>query len=189
MITTWYRGWLPDAYRLPWPGGFPHLSLPSWCGRGSSQRSGFKKTVADQNLVLVSSNVIWGTRPGCAEIIWSIEVMASGLVSKGFIIDLPKCLPLNLDGLLWDLPNSQVTQGGGFTTLLILLVIITLLDNTRMYFKYKWFILGCQTRSSLSPCCKSSSLEHSLAMYSFVILDTTTCLYNSYKLGGGVWMG
>ena len=40
-----------------------------------------------------------------------------GLVSDGFIIDPPACLPLFLHGLLWEFPNKQATQGGCFLIL------------------------------------------------------------------------
>ena len=45
--------------------------------------------------------------------IWSIEVMAPGLVSEGLLIDLPECLTLVLHGLLWYFPNNQAAQGEG----------------------------------------------------------------------------
>ena len=51
-------------------------------------------------------------RPGWEETIWSIKFMALGLVSEGFLIDPPECLPLSLHGLLWEFSNSQATQGG-----------------------------------------------------------------------------
>ena len=51
--------------------------------------------------------------PDWEETFWSIEVMAPGLVSEGFLIDPLECFPLVLYGLLWDFPNMQATQGGG----------------------------------------------------------------------------
>ena len=50
---------------------------------------------------------------GWEEKIWSIEVMVPGLVSKGFLVDLPDCLHLGPHGILCDFPNKQATQGGG----------------------------------------------------------------------------
>ena len=75
--------------------------------------------------------------------------MDPGLVSEGFLIDTLECLPLVLHGLLWYFPNNQATKGGGVMILLIFLGIITLLDSTTMDLKEQWFILWCQTRSSL----------------------------------------
>ena len=52
--------------------------------------------------------------PDWVDTIWSIEIMSLGLVFKGLLIKLPECLPLVLHGLLWDFPNNQATQGGGY---------------------------------------------------------------------------
>ena len=52
--------------------------------------------------------------PGWADTIWSIEVMAPGLVSKGFLIDPPESLPLVLHIHLWDFTNRQDTKWGIF---------------------------------------------------------------------------
>ena len=64
--------------------------------------------------------------------------MTPGLVSEGFLMDPPESFHLVFRGLLWDLPNSQATQGGvRGLTLLIFLVIIPLLDNMRINLKGK----------------------------------------------------
>ena len=69
--------------------------------------------------------------PGWEVTIWSIKVVDLGLEYEGFLIDPPEFLPLVLNGLLWDPPNSQATHGGSFLTLLSFLGIIPLLDNLR----------------------------------------------------------
>ena len=66
--------------------------------------------------------------------------MAPVLVSEGFLIGPPECLPLSLHGLLWELPNRQGTQGGGLT-LLILLVINPIWDILKRGLKEKCFSL------------------------------------------------
>ena len=53
------------------------------------------------------------------------------MVYEGFLIEHPECLTLVLHGLLWDLKNSQATQGGSFITLLVFLGIIILLYSLR----------------------------------------------------------
>ena len=52
--------------------------------------------MAAQNIVWVRAPATWGMRPGWAEIIWLIYVMALGLVFEGFLIDTIECLPLVL---------------------------------------------------------------------------------------------
>ena len=81
---------------------------------------------------VAAHNIAWGRTPfngrmipGWADTIWSIEVMAMGQVSKGFLIDPPECLPLVLHGLLWYFPNKQVTGGGSGG-----LILLSFIDNT-----------------------------------------------------------
>ena len=100
----------------------------------------------------------------------------------------PERLPLVLHGLLWEFPNRKATQGGSFITLLILLCIIPLLYNLRRDLKDQWFVLWCQTRISLLSHPKSSSIDHGLAMSSFVISDPTTSLSNPSNFVGS-WDG
>ena len=102
--------------------------------------------------------------------------MAPGMVSEGFLVDSPECLPLILHGLLWYFPNNQATQWGVFMTLVIFMGIITLLDNLSRYLKLRWFSLWQQTRSYLLSHNKRSSVDHSLAMSYLVISDPTTYL-------------
>ena len=66
-----------------------------------------------QKFSWVSDPVNLGIIPGWAEIICSIEVTAMGIVSEGFLIHPPECLPLVLHGILWDLTNRQATKRGG----------------------------------------------------------------------------
>ena len=66
---------------------------------------------------------------GWADTIWSIEVMAPGLVSKGLLIDPLECFPLVLHGLLWGFPNMQATQRVGDLILLIFLGTYPLLNS------------------------------------------------------------
>ena len=61
--------------------------------------------------------------------------MAPGLVSEGFLIELPEILPLLLHGLLSGFPKRQATQGGSFMVFLIFLGAIPLLDSLRRDFK------------------------------------------------------
>ena len=82
-----------------------------------------------------------GMIPGWEDIIWSIEAMAPGMISEGFLIDPLECLPLVLHGLLWDFPNIQATQVGSFLILLIFLGIIPLLDILMRDLKDQWFSL------------------------------------------------
>ena len=110
--------------------------------------------------------------------------MEPGLVSKGFLIDPSKCLPLVLHGLLWEFPNKQVTQGGIFLILMIFLVITPLLDSLTRDFKEQWFSMWCQTRSFLSSRAKRSSVDHRLDMSSLLILDPITYFTTSFKLVG-----
>ena len=70
--------------------------------------------MADQNLAWVRAPVTWGMIPGWSDTDWSTEVMAPGLLSKGFLIDPIECLPLVLYDLLWDFVNMQATQGVSF---------------------------------------------------------------------------
>ena len=104
--------------------------------------------------------------PGWTETIWSIEVMASGLVSEAFLVNLLECLPLVLHRLLWEFPNLQATQGGSFLISLSFHGIIPLLDSLMRYLKEKLFSLWFQTRISLSSRTRISSVEHSLDMSS-----------------------
>ena len=67
--------------------------------------------------------------PGWADTIWSIEVMALGLVSESSLIDTLECLPLVLHCLLWDFTNIKATSGVSFLILLRFLGIILLLDS------------------------------------------------------------
>ena len=71
--------------------------------------------MSSQNIAWVRSPMTWGTIPGWAETIWSIEFMAPSLVSKGFLIDMLDFLPLVLHGILWDFPNMQASKGGEFS--------------------------------------------------------------------------
>ena len=82
-------------------------------------------------MACVSAPEIWGMRPDCSDIIWSIKIMDLGLVSEEFLIDPPKFLPLVLHDLLWDFPNSQATKEGSFLKIMNLLGVITLLGNLR----------------------------------------------------------
>ena len=109
----WTRGWLTSARRLPWPGGFPHPRFPSW-GERSSSRSKAPK-IQWMPIILHGLDTQWpgGVSSGWVETLWSIEVMAPGLVSKGFLVDPPERLPLVFHGLLWEFSNRQATQGGG----------------------------------------------------------------------------
>ena len=127
-------------------------------------------------------------RPGWEYTIWSIAVIDPGLVSEGFLIDLPERLTLVLHGLLWDLPNSQETQGGSFLTFLSLLGIIPLLDNLRRYLKEQWFSLCCQTRIYLYSCPKMPLVDHILAMSYLMISYPTVSFTTSSKLVG-IWDG
>ena len=70
--------------------------------------------MASHNLVWISALVNWITRSGWTEIIWSIKVMAMGLVSEDLLIEPPGCLALVFHGILWDFPNRQETQGRNF---------------------------------------------------------------------------
>ena len=64
-------------------------------------------TVAAYNIKWGRSTVTWVMHPGWAETIWSIEVMAPGLVSNIFLIDTLECFHLVLHDLLWDLTNMK----------------------------------------------------------------------------------
>ena len=79
--------------------------------------------------------------PDWADTICSIEVMAPGLFSEGFLVDPFGCLPLVLHGLLWDFTNIQATQGGSFMIFLVLLVIIPLFGSIMRDSKEQWFIM------------------------------------------------
>ena len=148
--------------------------------------------MAEHNLVWVRTPVTWGMIPGLEDIICSIEVMYLGMVSKVFLIDPPERLPLVLHGLLWDLTNSQVSQGGIFLTMMSFLGIIPFLDNLMRYLKEQWFILWCQTKSSFLSRPKKSLVDHSLSMSFLFILDPTASLSTSSKLvgiGDGIFFG
>ena len=69
--------------------------------------------MAAQNLAWNRAPVYFGMITSWEETIWSIKFMAPVLVSEGFLIGPPECLPLSLHGLLWESPNRQGTQGGG----------------------------------------------------------------------------
>ena len=140
--------------------------------------------MSSQNITWVRYPVTWGIIPGWEDTIWSIKVMAPGLVSEGLIIGLPECFPLVLHGLLWDFPNRKITQGESFMTLLIFLVIITLLDNMRRDLKEQQLSLWRQIRTPLSPCPQRSSVYHILDMSSLVRSATTEFLSTSSKLVG-----
>ena len=79
-------------------------------------------------------------------------------------------------------------NGGGVLTFLIFMGIIPLLDNLRVYLKVQWFSLWFQTRISLFSCPKISSVDHSFAMSSLVILAPTKSLSTSSK-SVGIWHG
>ena len=111
-----------------------------------------------------------------------------GMVSKAFLIYPPGCLPLVLHGLVWYLPNSQATQGGGGMNLPSFLGIIPLLDNLRRGLKVQWFSMLCQTRVSLLYHPKGSLVYHILDMSSLVIFYTNIYLSTSSKLLGS-WDG
>ena len=53
-----------------------------------------------------------GVIPGWEYTIWTIEFMATGLVSEGFLVDLPGRFLLVLHGILWDFQNRQASQEG-----------------------------------------------------------------------------
>ena len=146
------------------------------------------KIVAAKNISWVIAPVTWGMIPGLTDIIWSIKVMAPGLVSEGFLMDPPECFTLVFNGLLWYLPNRQATQGGSFLTLLIFLGIINLLDNLRRYFMEQWFRPWCQTRIYLLSYPKGSLVYHSLTMLSLMRLAPTASFSTFYKLVGS-WDG
>ena len=148
--------------------------------------------MAEHNLVWVITPVTWVMIPGLEDIIWSIEFMSLGMVSKVFLIDPPERLPLVLHGLLWDLTNSQVSQGRIFLTMMSFLGIIPLLDNLMRYLKEQWFILWCQTKSSFLSRPKKSLVDNSLSMSFLFILDPTASLSTSSKLvgiGDGIFFG
>ena len=130
--------------------------------------------VATHNLSWVRSPVTSGVIPGWEETIWSIEVMALGLVSEVFLIDMIECLPLFFHGLLWGFPNIWVTQEGSFMILLRFFVNTPLLDIPMGDLKNQWFILWLQTRSYLLSCPGSSLVDHSLAMSSLVSFSPIT---------------
>ena len=144
--------------------------------------------MASQNLTSVRSPVTLEMIPGWKETICSIEVIAPGLVSEGFLIEPPENLPLVFHGILWGFPSRQGTQGGSFLILPRLMVIIHLLDSLRRHFKVQWFSLWCQTRSSLSSRPKSYLVDHSLNMSSLVSSYPTKSLSTSSKLVG-IWDG
>ena len=79
--------------------------------------------------------------PGWAETIWSIDVMAPGLVSEGFLINPLDFLTLVLNGILWDFTNIQATQGWNFLIFMIFLGITPLLDSLIRDMKEQWFSL------------------------------------------------
>ena len=88
----------------------------------------------------------WGVIPGWAETIWSIEVMALGLVSKGFLIDPPDCLPWYYMASCGTFQKKTGdTRGVGYLILLNLPGIIYLLDILMRYLKDQWFGMWCQT--------------------------------------------
>ena len=100
-----------------------------------------------------------------------------GLLYEGFPIDPPTWFTLFLHGILWDSPNRHVTQvggGGGFINLLILLEIMTLLDNLTRVLKIQWFIPKYHTSISLYYYLKISSVYHNLAISSLTSLTLTT---------------
>ena len=69
--------------------------------------------VAARNLVWVRAPVNWLMRHGWAETIWSIEFMASGLVSKGFLIDPFKCCLWSSMASCGDFQIYRQHKGGG----------------------------------------------------------------------------
>ena len=91
--------------------------------------------MAAQNITWVRSPVNWGMIPGWTDTIWSIKVMAPGMVSERLLINPPEHLNLVLHGLFWYFPNRKATQRGSFLTLLIFLSIIPLWDNMRRVLK------------------------------------------------------
>ena len=103
--------------------------------------------------------------------------MDPGLVSEGFLIDLPDNFPSVIHVLLWYFPNTKVTQVGSFMTFLSFLCIIPLLDILRRYLKEKWFSLWFQTRISLLYRPKIPSVDHIFSMSSLVRLSPTAYLY------------
>ena len=49
------------------------------------------KKLAEQSLAWVRATVTWVMSPGWEETIWSIEVIAPGMVSEDFLINPHKC--------------------------------------------------------------------------------------------------
>ena len=125
---------------------------------------------------------------GWADTTWSIKVIAPGLVSKGFMIYPPECLPLVLHGLFWELPNRKATQGGSFLSLLRFLSIISLLDSLKRDLKDQFFSLWCQTRIYLLYRPKRSSVDHSLPISSLVIFSPNAYFSTSSKFLS-IWEG
>ena len=123
-------------------------------------------TVATQNIAWVRAPVNCGMSSGWAETIWSIEVIALGLVSEGFLIDQLEFLPLVFHGLLWEFPNMQATLWRSFLILLSFLGSIPLLDSTMRDMKEQWFSVCYQHKISLSSRTRTSLVDHSLAMSS-----------------------
>ena len=130
----------------------------------------------------------WGMSPGCAVTFWSIDFMAPGMVSEGFLNDPPGNFLLVFYSLLWEFPKGQATQGGSLLTLLSFLGIITLLDNQRRYLKEQWFSPWLQIRSSLLYYPKNSLVDHRLAMYYLVSLSPNASFSTSSNLMG-IWGG
>ena len=140
--------------------------------------------VDSQNPACIRSSFTWGMVPGWVDTIWSIDVVAPGLFSKVFLIDLIEYLPLVLHGLFCYFPNMQATQGGIFLILLIFLGIIPLLDILMMDSKEQWFSLWFQTRSSLSSRTIRSTFDHILATSSLVSLAPISYFSTSSRLVG-----
>ena len=85
-------------------------------------------------ILWVSATVALCMIPGWEYIIWKIDDMSPGLVSKVFLIYPPEYLLLVIFGLLWYFPNSLESQGGGSD----------LVDIPGVLFPYwiiLWFIL------------------------------------------------
>ena len=141
-------------------------------------------TVATQNIAWVRAPVNCGMSSGWAETIWSIEVIALGLVSEGFLIDQLEFLPLVFHGLLWDFPNMQATLWRSFLILLSFLGSIPLLDSMMRGMKEQWFSVCYQNRISLLSRSRTSLVDHSLAMSSLVRSATIVSLSNYSSLVG-----
>ena len=99
------HGWLTGSHSLPWPGSFPRMRFPSWCGHSSSQSIGPQK----QWLIRIFHGLVpqwlW---------LWDlVESISAGQFSswtwvwfkKVFLIDPHECLPLVLHDLFWYFPN------------------------------------------------------------------------------------